>query len=81
MRQILLIKRCLASYRIRFGHSIKHAVVREVAIREKNELVSYLPGYSHRMVSEILQESLGILIIKKYIKNKTQKVEKRRSAS
>ena len=34
------------------------------------------------MVSEILQERLGILVIKReYIKNETQTVEKRRPAS
>ena len=34
------------------------------------------------MVSEILQESLGILIIiKKYIKNETKTLEKRRPAT
>ena len=38
--------------------------IQACSIGEKNELVSYLPGYSHRMVSEILQESLGILIKK-----------------
>ena len=67
-----------------FGHSIQACSSAECGvgrIGEKNKLVSYLPGCSHRMVSEILQESLRILIKKEYIKNETQTVEKRRSAS
>ena len=50
-------------------------------IGEKNELVSWLPGYCFRMMFEIPQESLGILIKKEYIKNETQVVEKRKLAS
>ena len=56
------MKRCLADYRIRFGHSIQACSNAEGGIRrigEKNELV---PNYSHRLVSETLQESLGILM-------------------
>ena len=53
-----------------------------VPIGEKNELVNQLPGHSHRMASEIRQESLGILIIKKeYIKNEKVTVEKRMPTS
>ena len=53
-----------------------------MAIGEKNELFSKLPGYSHRMVSEIFQESLGILLKKKkHMKNEIQSVEKRRPGS
>ena len=62
----------MADYRIRFGHSIQAHSSAECEIRrigEKNELVSWLPGYSHRMMSEIFQESLGILIKRKRIHN------------
>ena len=52
----------MASYRIRFGHSIQAYSSAGIDV-----LGTKMDWQPHRIVSEILQESLGILVIKNRI--------------